>query len=702
MKTFLASIFCAFSLFCNGQNNTIKYSYPLPPAGEYRDTFWGIEIKDTFHALEKDNIDRDTWIEQEEEITKNYFKKIHSLNDLLHEPIGASSMTIPWRSGPYYLSFFNGAVYYSDYLRDRARLLYSADMLKVTTTYFSKAEMSDDGKYCALMYSNDGSDWHEISIFNLNTSFLIKDHIRNVKHSNICWFQNGFYYTRYDSVIESKRNSVVEKNQRVYYHYIGTDPFKDSLMLDDPANPYNTFIVSITKDKRFVIITEDFPDENKTTTFFKDTRKGGNFKTLVSERNAKTQIIGTNDDTLIALTTNGGSSNGKIVEIDTKHTSSWGVIMDNQQKYKVKEALVVHDTIVAIFQQGFFEYIAAISGQGDIIYTRQLAIGSSYHIICYSPDQNSIILSKSYDVCPDIGELFSMKDFSIKPIYKTNVSYNPFNYQFYITNYASKDGTLIPIYILTLKDNLKKGPLPLMLTVDGSFGHTPEPHFNSGILTFLNNGGIYAIANIRGGSNSGKNWRDLGCGLNKQNAIDDIYFATKFLIDSGFAQSGKIAIASAAYAAPVVAAVINQHPDLFKVALFLNGLFDLLHYERFTSGKQFTREYGSVTDDLLFETILSYDPIYNIKPHTTYPSIFITASELNTWIPPLHSYKYAAALQQVTGSKNPILMYMSEGIGYVSAKSFTRQQNIAKYYYDFLFKELGMNYKYINYMKGQY
>ena len=142
MKTFLASIFCAFSLFCNGQNNTIKYSYPLPPAGEYRDTFWGIEIKDTFHALEKDNIDRDTWIEQEEEITKNYFKKIHSLNDLLHEPIGASSMTIPWRSGPYYLSFFNGAVYYSDYLRDRARLLYSADMLKGTTTYFSKAEMS--------------------------------------------------------------------------------------------------------------------------------------------------------------------------------------------------------------------------------------------------------------------------------------------------------------------------------------------------------------------------------------------------------------------------------------------------------------------------------------------------------------------------------------------------------------------------------
>jgi prolyl oligopeptidase len=287
-------------------------------------------------------------------------------------------------------------------------------MISANISRFSDVKISADGKYCALMYSPDGSDWQEIRIYNMITMALIKDHIKNVRYSTITWFQNGFFYNKFDSVNENKKYTDVETNQKIYYHKLGTDPLRDSIVFEDKANPFNTFGLVVTEDERFIIVHERFSDKNKNITYFKDSKKDEPFKILVSELNSHTTIIGSKGDTLFALSTNGGAYNGKLIEIDTKKPNAWAVISDNQEKYLIKQAVFVHDTFCLIMKESFNEYIAFISRDGEIMKTMKFPPGSDNEMICYSPDQNSILISKSYFVCPPVGDLLSMKDFTYK------------------------------------------------------------------------------------------------------------------------------------------------------------------------------------------------------------------------------------------------------------------------------------------------
>ena len=257
----------------------------------------------------------------------------------------------------------------------------------------------------------------------------------------------------------------------------------------------------------------------------------------------------------------------------------------------------------------------------------------------------------------------------------------------------SRDSTLVPIYIVMSNDYIKKGPGAALLSVYGGFGISPEARFNPGIFTFLNNGGIYAVANVRGGSNSTKNWHELGSGINKQNTIDDAYYAARFLVDSGFALSGKIAITGGSNGGMIVAATINQHPGIFKAAVLNVGVYDMLRYENFTAGVFWNSEYGSINDSAQFNALRSYSPLHNIKPNTNYPSMLISTSEYDDRVPPLHSYKYVAALQELTKSKNPILMNVNKKEGHTAIND--------KLFFSFLFKELNMKYDPFSYYKDK-
>jgi prolyl oligopeptidase len=243
------------------------------------------------------------------------------------------------------------------------------------------------------------------------------------------------------------------------------------------------------------------------------------------------------------------------------------------------------------------------------------------------------------------------------------------------------------------KGALKKGPSPTLINVYGGFDITPRPSFDPAIFTFLNNGGIYALANIRGGSNSVKDWHTSGAVLKKQNSIDDTYYAARFLIDSGFAQADKVAITGSSNGGLVVAATINQHPETFRVALLNAGVYDMIRLENYTAGVYYENEYGSIDDSLQFKNLLSYSPLHNVKENTTYPSMWITTSDFDDRVPPFHTYKYVAALQKLTHSKNPILLKVILNEGHSpSSSSFTKALT-KTLFYSFLFNELGMKYK---------
>ena len=696
MKTTFTSLFLLCVYFCYSQIDE-QIEYPVAPHSTSTDTIWNVVVKDPYRNLEKDDDELKQWLKAEKQITDDYFKKANRKYDLDFVRQHSYRYNLPSRSGPYYIEagYALGGmnVYYKDYLRDRPNFLYNTSMLSSKATSFSDIKFSQNGKYCAFAYSNEDNDWEEIRILNTTNMLLLKEHIYNVRYSNIAWFQTGFYYSRFDSVNENHKHTEVQTNQRLYYHKIDTDPSFDTLVFEDKDYPYNTFSVKVTDDERFAIMQEYFPEDNKTVTFLKDSKSDSGFRVLFAERGAKVSIIGSIGDTLLAISKNKDAFNGQIVEIDTKKPLKWGVVVDNQQKYLIKSALYVNDKYCVIFQEGFREYLCVFSRSGDILKTIPLSEGSSNHLICYSPDQNSIIVSKNYYIHPPIGELFSLKDYSLNVINKTLLDFNPSSYKFYLTNYMSRDSTLVPIYIVMSNDYIKKGPGAALLSVYGGFGISPEARFNPGIFTFLNNGGIYAVANVRGGSNSTKNWHELGSGINKQNTIDDAYYAARFLVDSGFALSGKIAITGGSNGGMIVAATINQHPGIFKAAVLNVGVYDMLRYENFTAGVFWNSEYGSINDSAQFNALRSYSPLHNIKPNTNYPSMLISTSEYDDRVPPLHSYKYVAALQELTKSKNPILMNVNKKEGHTAIND--------KLFFSFLFKELNMKYDPFSYYKDK-
>jgi prolyl oligopeptidase len=259
-------------------------------------------------------------------------------------------------------------------------------------------------------------------------------------------------------------------------------------------------------------------------------------------------------------------------------------------------------------------------------------------------------------------------------------------------SYLSSDGTSIPILIIYSKNYENKGPRPTLLNFFGGFGITPEANFDPGLILFLNNGGIFAFANVRGGSNSVKDWHEMGSMLNKQKTIDDVYHAARFLVDSGYSDQTKIAIKGGGDGALTAAAVVNQHPEFFKAAILDVGVFDMIREEKFTVGSYNSlREYGTVANINQFKNLLSYSPLQNIKPNTQYPSLLISTAEYDDRVPPLHSYKYIATLQSMTDSKRPILLRIAKHEGH-STQSIDKSITSNSHMYSFLFKELGMKY----------
>lgn len=692
MRTIYTLSFLFTFLFSFAQEDSIIY--PQAPKSDIKDTIWGTVISDPYRILEKNNVERDQWVATEQRITDQYFKAISKTTQKIEKDMGSigfSPNNIPIRSGPYYIQYAYNPItesydlIYKDYLRSKPQVLVSPTLIKNKLKSFSNYSISPDGKYCALMYSENGSDWQHIRVFNINNMWLMKDDISNVKYSDITWYGNGFFYSRFDSVDQDNKYTDIQINQKIYYHTIGTNSSKDSLFFKDEDYPYNTFSINVLSNQRFIIIKELYTDQNISITYCKDTKTSKAFKPIIKDNDGvNTNIITAIEDTFMAVTTAQGGYNGQLVEFDLKNPSKWAVVVPNQERFRIKQVRYYNGNYIVIYQEHFDETLAVFSRNGDLIKSIPTPYGSSIDMICYAPDQNSIIIVKQYYVAPPVGQLFSLKDFTLSPIQKlTSTQYDIANYQFLETNYRSKDGTLIPIYIVTHKNYSKMSHVPALLSVYGGFDISQSPHFDPAVLTFINSGGIFAFANVRGGANSVKNWHKEGAKLKKQNTIDDIYYAAKFLADSGIADPNKIGIIGGSNGGLVIAATINQHPEVFRAAVLNVGAYDMVRFENFTVGAYDRNEYGSIRDSIEYKNILSYSPLHNIKSGTNYPAMLVVTSQFDDRVPPFHSYKFVATLQEKTKSKNPILLLVNKNSGHLQSYN-------AGLDYSFLFKELNM------------
>jgi prolyl oligopeptidase len=698
MKSFITILFCLLSALCFSQGDTIIY--PIAPQSNTVDTIWDTEVKDPYRPLEADNDMRRSWLKEEEQVTENYFKNIKHKSALEedYDQISKAYFNIPRHLGPYYIESMRNSfgaidIYYKErlYNNDERKLLLSPRSVDKNLNIFNTISISPNGQYFAYSYSKNGSDWQEIGIYDIQKEKILKDHISNVRYiDKIVWLKNGFYYFSFDSVDEARKYLDVSLNEKIYYHTVGSYE-RDSLIYEDEDNPYATYSLQMING-RFLIITETDPNSHTTIIKFKDYDKNSAFHSIHLKKGFDFSIIGSKADKLYALTTYPDAYNGSIVEINPNDLTHWEIIIANQKDFLIKAALNIHQEFFLIYQQGFQQYIAICSDSGDVIKTIKRFAGSSTDFLGYSPEENSLILSQKNFFCPPIGELLSLKNDSISYIAKTSVSFDPFRFKVDIRSYPSADGTSIPILIIYSKNYENKGPRPTLLDFYGGFGITPEASFDPGLIIFLNNGGVFAFANIRGGANSVKGWHEMGALLNKQKTFDDVYYAVRFLIDSGYADRTKIALEGGSNGGLVGAVVVNQHPELFKAALLSVGVYDMIRAEKFTvGGYNGLREYGTTADIKHFKNLLSYSPLHNIKANTEYPSMLISTAEYDDRVPPLHSYKYIASLQQLTNSKRPILLRIERREGH-NTQSIDKAINSNAHMYSFLFKELGMKF----------
>jgi len=453
----------------------------------------------------------------------------------------------------------------------------------------------------------------------------------------------------------------------------------------------NLFTIQ-TIDNKFLLIKENNHDNNDSRIIFKNVAEQSTFYNMRMKGNYDFSIIGSNGNYLYAITTYPEAFNGSIVEINYHDLAHWETIVPNQKMFMLKDAIYADKKFIAVFQHEFQQCIAIYTDSGERIKQINRLDGSNTKLVGYSPEEKSFILSENFFFCPPIGEILSTKNDSLSYIAKTLVNYDPLKYKWEIKDYKSADGTLIPIYILYNKKYINKGPRPTLLEFYGGFGITPEPQFDPGLVIFLNSGGTFAFANVRGGANSVKGWHQMGSLMNKHNTFDDVYSAAKFLIDSSYSDPSKIALTGGSNGGLVGAAVVNAHPGYFRAALLTVGVYDMLRAEKYTIGAyNTTNEFGSVTQPMHFKNLLSYSPIHNIKANTQYPSMLIMTSEYDDRVPPLHSYKYVAALQELTKSKNPILLQIEKNEGH-SLQSFEKLITRSRYFYSFLFKEMEMKY----------
>jgi prolyl oligopeptidase len=682
------------ALSVSSQDLSIKY--PSAPTSASTDILWDYPILDPHRPLESTNDATTEWLRQEKKITENYFKNHEKSADIGFDIKTANNFiyNIPTRSGPYYIEYFRNElrecidVYYKKELKDNRTFLASPFHMKNLVTRFSQVKISADGKYCALMYSaGGGSEWQEISIIDMRSMWMTKDHIQNVRYSDITWCGGGFFYSRFDGADAATGDIATLTNQKIYYHTVGQEPSLDSLVFDDIHNRKNTFKVTVTEDERFVVINETDYDADKSITYFKDRTKGGSFRLLLDEPSSSAEVIGSIGDTLIAVQQSPRAFNRQIVAIDTRDTSHKTILINNQRGFRIKQAAFIQNKILVIYQNGFKESLCAFSRSGEMSKSIALPYGSNNEMICYASDQNGIVMVENYYICPPIGNILSLKDLTLSLIDKTVTNFNPDNYNINITHYPSRDSIMIPVYTVSAKKTPKHGPA--LLRISGGIDNSYSPSFDPGIITFVNNGGTFAFANIRGTNNAVKNWHQSGIGVNKQNSIDDAYGAIRFLRDS--LAVNKIGLIGTDFGALIAAALINQHPETVQAAVLNSGIYDPMRFEKFTVGAYYKKELGSIGDSSQFRKMLSYSPLQNIKSGIEYPSILVSTAEFDGLIPPFQSYKYVASLQESVKSAKPLLLLVNQNQGH-SSGSFEQRIRSEGLTYSFLFKELSMEF----------
>jgi prolyl oligopeptidase len=618
------------------------------------------------------------WVEAQNEVTFNYLEEIPYREDIaqrLKKIWNYERMGVPNEEGGKFFFFKN------DGLQDQSILFVKEDLQAEADTVINPNRFSDDGsvslmdysvshdgKYLAYAISRGGSDWREVYVMNLQNKEKLDDHLKWIKFSNIAWYKDGFFYSRYDRPAEGEELSQANKNHKVYYHRIGTPQSEDELVFHEPEYPKRNYSPSVSSDEKYLYMYETRSTHGNNV-YIKNLKKDGAFVKLTTGFEYEYNIIDHIGDQMV-VHTNYQAPKYKVVVIDIhqRDVGNW-IELIPEKKNVLRSCEVAKDKIIASYLKDASSKVEVYNMQGGSLYELELPTLGTVGSLSANAKSNKLFYSFSSFTTPTQIWQHDLRQKSSKPYFQPNTAFDPEKYETRQVFYRSKDQTRIPMFLVYKKDLNMDQKHPVFLYGYGGFNISLTPRFSQSNMIWLENGGIYAMANLRGGGEYGEKWHQQGMKLNKQNVFDDFIHAAEYLIDEGYTTRDQIAIHGGSNGGLLVGAVVNQRPELFEVAIPAVGVMDMLRYHKFTIGWAWTDEYGSSEDSVDFHNLLQYSPLHNIEEDKPYPAVMAMTADHDDRVVPAHSFKYIATLQEKYDGPNPTMIRIQTKAGHGAGKS---------------------------------
>jgi prolyl oligopeptidase len=660
-----------------------QLSYPKTRKVDQIDQYHGVSVADPYRWLEDDNsADTKAWVKAQNEVSFGYLEKL-PLRETFKKRIEVLSnyekLSAPTRRGEWFYFYKNSGLQNQSVLYRQKGLngtpeevLDPNKLSSDATTRLTVFNLNKDGRYACIGLSKGGSDWQTYTVRDMETGKDLADEIQWVKVSGVAWKGNGFYYSRYPAPAAGKELSTKNENHQVWFHTVGTSQAQDRLVYEDKRNGQRFHTVSTSDDEKFAYLT--ISDRGKgldgnALWFIRTDVVGDVFRPIVAEPSQFHYSVVDNEGDRLILQTNDGAPNQKLVEVNVAkpEKSNWKPLIPERPE-PLQFVSTAGNRLYLTYSKDVTSRTLIYNYNGVALGSVRLpGLGNVSGFQGEKEDTFAFFTYSSFNFPPTVYK-YEIAQNTSKVFQKPKLAFKPEDFQVLQKFYTSKDGTRIPMFIVSKKGMVLNGKNPTILHGYGGFNISSTPSFTASLMAWLEKGGVYVLANLRGGSEYGEKWHEAGMKLNKQNVFDDFIYAAKYLIRQKYTSSAYLAASGRSNGGLLVGAAINQHPELFGVALPGVGVMDMLRFQKFTIGWNWIADYGSSDNAEEFKVLRSYSPLHNIEAKA-YPATLITTADHDDRVVPAHSFKYAATLQEKNKGKKPAIIRIDTNSGHGSSNT---------------------------------
>lgn len=683
-----------------------KMEYPPSKTVDVSDDFFGVSVADPYRWLEQDvrKSEVDQWIKSQNDITSKYLQRLpgrEKIEARLTQLWDYEKFGTPFKEGDSYFYFKNDGLQNQSVLYRSSKIDGEAKVVIDPNTWSDDGTkalgglaFSDDGKRLAYGIQVSGSDWRTYRVLDVETGKVLDDKIEWMKFSGASWAKDGsgFYYSRYDEPQPEQELQSINLGQKVYFHKLGQPQSEDVLIHQDPDHPEYGFSAEVTDDGRYVVLTNWVGTDDRYRILYQDLSKPDDgIKILIDKFENEFSLIG-NEGSRLFFKSDYNAPKKCILTIDLDSPDQTRTIIVPETDDSMESASIVGDRLIVSYLKDAKSQIKVFDLAGNFLDDVQLPGIGTANGFGGARDQTETFYTFSSFNRPPSSYRYDLKTGKSELVREAKVDFNPDDFVVKQVFYASKDGTRIPMFISHKKGLQLDGTNPTLLYGYGGFNISLSPNFSISKLQWMEMGGIYAMANLRGGGEYGKQWHKAGTKTNKQNVFDDFIAAAEFLIAEDYTSPKHLAIQGRSNGGLLVGACMTQRPDLYGACLPAVGVMDMLRFHKFTAGRFWVDDYGNADKDRdEFRALFAYSPYHNIRESVQYPPTLVSTADHDDRVVPWHSFKFAARLQQANAGPNPILIRIETKAGHGSGKPTAKIIEEVADEWAFLAKHLGLN-----------